>query len=53
MEGAVELFSSFIPNVSIVDGSGSNVKITKRFSPGALLAMICYGVIGAGIGALV
>lgn len=53
MEGAVELFSSFIPSVSIIEGSGSSLKVTKRYSGGGCLAMVLYGIIGAVIGALI
>lgn len=53
MEGAVEIFTGFIPNVSIIEGSGSQVKVSKRFSAGGLLAMLCYVLIGLALGAVV
>lgn len=52
MEGAVELFSSFIPQVTEVDTSGGNITTKKRFSAGSLVAMILFGLIGAAIGAI-
>lgn len=52
MEGAIELFSSFIPNVTEVDTSGGSVVTKKRFSAGSLVAMIIYGLIGCAIGAI-
>lgn len=54
MEGITEVFTSFLPQVTVVEANDKGeITTKKKFSAGGLVAMVVYLVIGAGVGALI
>lgn len=54
MEGISEVFTAFLPRVTVVETNDSGeIATNKKFSAGGLVAMIVYFLIGAGVGALI
>jgi len=54
MEGITEVFTSFLPQTTVVEANDrGEIATKKKFSAGGLLAMIVYIVLGAGVGALI
>lgn len=54
MEGITEVFTSFLPQITVVESDAAGkVTTKKKFSAGGLVAMVVYLFIGAGIGAII
>lgn len=54
MEGITEVFTSFLPRVTVIEtNTEGGITAKKKFSAGSLVAMVVYLVLGVGIGALI